>query len=133
MVLSAVANVCATAAAAPVFGYYGVVAATGVAISAASIAFGVHFLRAYRLDRARSWHAIRPPVLLAVGLAAPIGVLTALWPIPGDRWHALPPLAVTGVTYLAVYWLIASHLRLLPERLSLRGWRNGRRSARAAS
>jgi O-antigen/teichoic acid export membrane protein len=133
MVLGALLNVCATAAAAPLFGYYGVVAATGVAITAATVAFLVHFHRTYGLDPAAFWRAIAPPALLAVGLAAPIALITLLWPVPDDRWHALPPLALTGGLYTAAYWLLASRLRLLPERLSLRRARKAPRSASPAS
>lgn len=133
MVLGALLNICATAAAAPVFGYYGVVAATGIAITAASVAFLVHFHRAYGLDLAACWRAIAPPALLAVGLAAPIAMVAVLWPLPDDRWHALPPLAVTGGMYGVAYWVFASRMRLLPERLSLRRARKAPRSASPTS
>lgn len=119
-VVTAALNIVMTIALAPVLGLWGVLIGTVFALSAGAVLFLWQFHRAYGLPARDLGEALLPPLGLAVGLAAPFAAwYLAAGSIPEERPAALLGLALTGGVYALAYWVLASRLRLLPERLSL--------------
>jgi O-antigen/teichoic acid export membrane protein len=120
-ILAAGLNVVLTVALAPLLGFWGVLVGTAVALSLGSALFVLRFHRAYGLPLADYVRAVARPAMLSLGL----GAVLALWrPIFGwqnlSRLDAGLAVLLIGAAYCAVYWPLASHLKMLPERLSLR-------------
>jgi O-antigen/teichoic acid export membrane protein len=114
----AILNVLLTVALAPLFGLWGVVAGTAVALIIGSTVFNVRFLRLFELPERTFWESVRPPLGLAFGLAIPAAALALLVGLPEDRALAVALLAASMLSYLPPYWLLASRRGLLPEKLS---------------
>jgi O-antigen/teichoic acid export membrane protein len=117
----AVLNLALTVALAPVLGLAGVVAGTVVAVALLSVMFIVSFARSYDIRAGELRDAVLPPALLSTALAVPFVPLVLATRHLGDtRFSALVVLAAFVAGYGAIYWPLASWLRLLPERLLLR-------------
>jgi O-antigen/teichoic acid export membrane protein len=120
-IVTAAVNVALTVALAPVLGFWGVLAGTAIALTAGSALFVVRFHRAYDLPLSDYFRSVLPPAVLGLGPA----VVVAAWEL-ALGWHGLsrPQSALVVVLiacgYGIVYWPLASRLRLLPERLTLR-------------
>jgi len=118
--LSAAMNVVLTVALAPIFGLWGVLFGTFIAISASSVIFIWRFHRRYGVPARHFFEAVGPAAGLALGLAVPF----VLWLVgfgeqPGSRADAALPLLAFGTLYTVPYWVAASRLELLPVRLRL--------------
>jgi O-antigen/teichoic acid export membrane protein len=116
----------------PLFGLWGVVAAAAASILIATVLFIQRFHGYYRLPVSDFTAAAFPPaaVALLIGVAlAPIYLLVGL--DPEGRTDALLILAPLGMAYVLAYWVVASYLRLLPSRLTLRLGRGPRTEADA--
>jgi O-antigen/teichoic acid export membrane protein len=128
-IVTAAANVALTLALAPVFGFWGVLAGTVVALTLGSVIFVVRYNRVYGMSWGDYLAAVMPPALLAFGVAAIIGlwVLLVGW---GEPLRLTSMLLVVGVAagYALIYWPIASRLGFLPSKMTLRPMR-GRRLA----
>jgi O-antigen/teichoic acid export membrane protein len=117
--LVVVLNVTSTIAVAPIFGLWGVLIATVAAEVTASAVFLVRFHRRYGFGWSDFRHAVAPPVLLTLLVAIPyVAVYLVGVEIPTTRLPALLGALATGGTYGVICWLIASSLRMLPEKLS---------------
>lgn len=116
---SAVANIVLTVALAPLFGLWGVLAGTVIAISSAALLLMYKFHRSFSIPGRDYARAVLPPTALSLGLAVPF-VLFDLFvaPEPSTRLAALALLAAVSVPYATAYWLIASRLDYLPNRLT---------------
>ena len=116
---SAVANIVLTVALAPLFGLWGVLAGTVIAISSAALLLMYKFHRSFSIPGRDYARAVLPPTALSLGLAVPF-VLFDLFvaPEPSTRLAALALLAAVSVPYATAYWLIASRLGYLPNRLT---------------
>lgn len=116
----AIANLILTVALAPLFGLWGVLAGTAVAIVLGSMSFNFRFLRMFGLPRRDFWAGVGPAAMLAIGLALPPGLLAVLVGTPDERLPAALLLTLSVAMYALPYWWLASRRGLLPERLSLR-------------
>jgi O-antigen/teichoic acid export membrane protein len=117
--LSAALNVVLTVALAPLFGTWGVLAATIVAIAVGAVAFLRNFHREFGVSTAAFLRAIGPPTALAVGAGVPLGVYTLAFADLGSQREAAVVLAAVVLVYGATYWVLASRLGYLPRRLTL--------------
>jgi O-antigen/teichoic acid export membrane protein len=126
-ILPAGVNMALTLALAPVFGFWGVLAGTVVAMTLGSAVFMLRYNRAYGLSWGDFLGAVVPPALLSFGVAAIIGLWVLLlgW---GEPLRLTAVLLVLGITvgYTLIYWPIASRLGFLPEKITLRPMRGGR-------
>lgn len=117
--LVVVLNVTSTLAVAPIFGLWGVLIATVAAEVVASSVFLVRFHRRYGFGWKDFRHAVGPPLILTLVVASPYLPIYLLGvEIPTSRLPALLGALATGGTYGVICWLIASSLRMLPEKLS---------------
>jgi len=116
---SAVSNIILTVALAPLFGLWGVLAGTVIAMSSAALLLMYRFHRSFEIPGRDYARAVMPPTVLSLGLAVPF-VLFDLFvaPEPSTRLAALALLAAVSVPYATAYWLIASRLGYLPNRLT---------------
>jgi O-antigen/teichoic acid export membrane protein len=117
-ILIALVNVALTVPLARLFGFWGVVTGTFLALSIGSLVFIGRFHRLFSLKGREYTHAVVPPGALAFGLAIPFAVLDIVIGAPESRpWSAAALLAVAG-TYGFAYWIAASRLRFLPGKLT---------------
>ncbi len=116
--LVVILNVVSTLAVAPIFGLWGVLIATVAAEVIASSVFLVRFHRRYGLGWKDFRHAVAPPAILTVVVALPFAAVYLVGvDIPSSRLPALFGVLATGGVYSVVCWLLASWLRMLPEKL----------------
>jgi O-antigen/teichoic acid export membrane protein len=121
-VVLVVLNIALTAAAAPIFGLWGVLLGTVAAQFVASGIFLLRFRRRYSVRAAAFREAFVEPTAVAVLVAVPFALWYALGgPIPESRAPALLGAAATGGVYALACWLIESRRGLLPEKLRV-GW-----------
>ncbi|HEV7562052.1 MAG TPA: lipopolysaccharide biosynthesis protein [Solirubrobacterales bacterium] len=129
-ILVVVLNVGSTLAVAPIFGLWGVLVATVAAEVIASTVFLVRFHRRYGFGWRDFRHAVGPPLILTLVVAIPFALVYVIGvQIPDSRLPALAGAIATGGTYGVICWLIASSLRMLPQKLSY-GWLRARLAAR---
>lgn len=115
----AVLNILLTIALAPLLGTWGVLLGTFGALTIGNAAFVWVFHRLYDLPRSDLVAAAARPAALALALMVPFGSYYLFAdPIPESRGEAAIGLLFTAVPYSIAYWLAASRLRYLPERLS---------------
>jgi O-antigen/teichoic acid export membrane protein len=114
-------NVGLTLALAPVFGFWGILGGTVLALAAGSAVFVVRFHRTYGLPLRDYGAAVLPPAGLALVLAAGVALAVTLqgWET-SSRFTSAGMVAAITVAYLGLYWPIASRLGFLPDRLALR-------------
>lgn len=117
-VLTAVANVVLTVGLAPLFGVWGVLAGTFVAIAGGALLFVRRFHRAYSLPLGDFTRAVVPPAALALGLGIPFAAIAAAVGVPDTRPVAAIAFVATVGPYGLAYWLVASALDWLPRRLT---------------
>jgi peptidoglycan biosynthesis protein MviN/MurJ (putative lipid II flippase) len=117
-VLTAAMNVVLTAALAPIFGLWGIVVGTFVAIGGGGLLFVYRFHRAYSIPSRVFAQAVTPPALLSLGLGLPFAAVAVAVGVPDTRLVAAVALAAAVGGYGALYWLAASSLGWLPERLT---------------
>jgi O-antigen/teichoic acid export membrane protein len=128
--LVVVLNVVSTIAVAPIFGLWGVLIATVAAEVTASSVFLVRFHRRYGFGWRDFRQAVGPPLILTLVVAIPYAAIYLVGvSIPTTRPPALLGALATGGTYGIICWLIASALRMLPQKLSYR-WLRSRLTAR---
>jgi O-antigen/teichoic acid export membrane protein len=121
-VVLVVLNITLTAAAAPIFGLWGVLLGTVAAQLVASGIFLLRFRRRYAVRASAFRAAFVEPTAVAVLVAVPFALWYALGgPVPESRAPALLGAAATGGVYALACWLIESHRGLLPEKLRV-GW-----------
>lgn len=131
-VVAAGFNLVLTLALAPLFGMWGVLAATFLSIAASSLLFIQRLHRAYEMPIGDYLRGVLPPAALSIGLAAPFGVVSFVAAeLAAERVPALLALAGTAGIYSFAYWLIASRLDYLPSKLTAR-WPRRRASQPAA-
>lgn len=116
-VLIAILNVLLTLALAPLFGLWGVVTGTFVAVTFGSVVFNVRFLKLFGLRASALLGAVLPPGALALGLGIPPAAMAIAVGVPSGRPSATFWLLVATVAYVIPYWLIATRRGLLPSRL----------------
>jgi O-antigen/teichoic acid export membrane protein len=117
-------NVLFTVALTPLFGLWGVIAGTMIAIVGGCTIFLVHFHRSHGIPRADYARAAGIPAAAALGAGAPIVVTLALAGFEQlERWPALVASAAFLLVYVTAYWPIATRLDILPTRLSLHAFR----------
>jgi Polysaccharide biosynthesis C-terminal domain len=115
-------NIVLTIALAPIFGLWGVLAGTIAAVTIGTVIMLVRFHRIYAAPFSDFLTTAGPATALVVGLALPFG----LWHLlpgtdaPDGRASALIGLVVSGTLYSLAYWIAASRLGILPEKLTLR-------------
>jgi hypothetical protein len=120
---NAVLIVAFTVALAPLFGLWGVVTGTVLAVTFGSVLFNVRFLRLFRLPARDLLAGTVPTGALAIGLALPPALLAVLVGTPNGRLVAAFWLAVSVTIYGLPYWLIATRRGFLPEKLEFPPWR----------
>ncbi len=129
---SAVTNIVLTVALAPIFGLWGVLAGTVIAMSSAALLLMYRFHRSFGIPGRDYAGAVLPPAALSLGLAVPFAVFDLfVAPEASSRPLALALLAAVSVPYMLFYWLLASWLGYLPDRLTA-PWLRSRAGARAA-
>jgi O-antigen/teichoic acid export membrane protein len=118
--ITAALNIALTVALAPVFGFWGILGGTVIALAFGSGVFVFRFHRTYRLPLRAYVTAVVPPAALALVLAAfvALGVTALGWERRSRGVSAFMVVAI-AVAYLGLYWPIASRLGFLPERLAL--------------
>jgi O-antigen/teichoic acid export membrane protein len=115
--LIAAMNVAFTVALAPLFGLWGVVGGTFLAVTAGSLLFNSRFLRLFRLPLRDLLAGVLPPGVLALGLGIPPAALALAVGVPSGRPSAIFWLAISTAAYAIPYWLIATRRGYLPSRL----------------
>lgn len=118
-VLIAAVNVVLTLALAPIFGLWGVVAGTFLAVSFGSVLFTVRFLRLFSVPAGDFFAAVVPTGVLAIGLALPLAAASLVIDVPESRLPATLLLAAVTVAYALPYWILATRRGFLPRRLEL--------------
>lgn len=116
-VLIAVLNVALTVALAPLFGVWGVVGGTFLALTLGSLRFTERFLKLFELPLRDFLAGVVPTGVLAIGLALPLAVIAIVVGAPSGRLTAALLLAFTVVAYGLPYWILATRLDFLPEKL----------------
>jgi O-antigen/teichoic acid export membrane protein len=116
--LIAILNVVFTIALTPLFGLWGVVTGTALAIVAGSVLFDFRFIERFALPRSDFWDGVLPAGMLAIGLAIPPAILAIAVGIPDNRLTALPLLIVSVGAFALPYWILASRRGLLPSQLA---------------
>ncbi|MBK5218725.1 MAG: oligosaccharide flippase family protein [Thermoleophilia bacterium] len=122
-VLIAVVNVVLTLALAPIFGLWGVVAGTFLAVTFGSLLFNVRFLRLFGLQLRDLLAAVLPAGVLALGLGIPPAIIALLVGVPSGRPSATFWLLISAAIYVIPYWLIATRRGYLPSQLEFRPFR----------
>ncbi len=122
-VLIAVLNVILTLALAPLFGLWGVVGGTFLAVTFGSLLFNARFLRLFDLQLGDLLAGVMPPAVLALGLGIPPAVIAVLVGVPSGRPSAIFWLLIASAIYLIPYWLIATRRGYLPRQLEFRPFR----------
>jgi O-antigen/teichoic acid export membrane protein len=118
-VLVAAVNLALTAALAPIFGLWGVLAGTFGAITAGSLLFVARFQRKWRIEPRAFSRAVALPASLALGLAVPIvAVEIVLDSAPESRLPAGAVTLAVATAYLVPYWVLASRTGILPAQLA---------------
>ncbi|MEX0973205.1 MAG: oligosaccharide flippase family protein [Solirubrobacterales bacterium] len=125
-VMVAALNIVFTLALAPFFGVWGVVGGTFLALLVGSLRFTERFLKLFGLPLRDFLAGVLPTGALAVGVALPFALLAILVGEPSGRLPATLLLAFTTGAYGLVYWIAASHLDYLPEKLRFPGLRRAR-------
>ena len=132
-VFSVVTNIVLTVALAPFFGLWGVLAGTVIAMSSAALLLMYRFHRSFEIPGRDYARAVLPPTGLSLGLAVPFVLFDLfLAPEPSTRPGALALLAAVSLPYATAYWLAASRLGYLPDRLTAPWLRRPRDLAGAA-
>lgn len=116
-VLVAAMNVVFTIALAPLFGVWGVVGGTFLALLLGAVRFTRRFLKLFELPLRDFVAGVAPTALLAIGLALPFALFTILVGDPAGRGPATLLLAFVGGGYSLLYWVLASRFEYLPEKL----------------
>lgn len=116
-VLVAAMNVAFTLALAPLFGVWGVVTGTFLALLLGSVRFTRRFLALFELPLRDFLAGVMPTALLAVGLAVPFALPAIAIGDPSGRPEATLLFALVAGGYGLIYWLLASRLEYLPEKL----------------
>lgn len=117
---AALLNLLLTAGLAPLFGTWGVLAGTVLAMSVMGGAFVVQFHRAFGVPASAFTDAAVGPLTLGAVIALPVGLLVGLvLPSPTGRPEALLLLALVGGGFGLAYWFAATTLDYLPVRLRM--------------
>lgn len=116
-VLIAALNVALTVALAPLFGVWGVVGGTFLALLLGTIRFTERFLKLFDLPLRDFLAGVAPTGALAIGLALPLAVLAIAVGAPSGRLEAILLLAFTVAAYALPYWILATRFDYLPEKL----------------
>lgn len=124
--LIAILNVALTVALAPIFGVWGVVGGTFLALLVGGVRFTQRFLKIFDVPLHDFVAGVLPPALVAVPLALPFAVLAILVGIPSDRLTAALLLFGVVLAYGLPYWIVASRRGYLPEKLRLRSPRRSK-------
>jgi O-antigen/teichoic acid export membrane protein len=114
-------NLALTAALAPFFGMWGVLAGTFGAITGGTLIFVARFQRRWQIPARAFARTVAAPAAVALGPAVPIAVLEiALYDAAPTRTTAA--LATMGIVaaYVVPYWILASRLAILPAPLRYR-------------
>jgi O-antigen/teichoic acid export membrane protein len=122
-IMVAILNVILTVALAPLFGIWGVVGGTVLALVVGSIVFNYKVLRLFEVPWSEFLASILPSGALAFGLAIPPAALAIVVGVPSDRWTALLLFSISLAIYVIPYWILATRFDLLPEKLTLRAAR----------
>jgi O-antigen/teichoic acid export membrane protein len=113
---TAVANLAVTASLAPVFGLWGVLVGTVVALTAGAL-FQVSMVqRRFALPAGAYTHAVLPSLRLCVALAAPVAVLAYSGVVQGRALQAVTVVLVSAV-YGSVYLALSVRADRVPHRL----------------
>lgn len=118
-VLIAAANIVLTVALAPLFGIWGVVLGTFLALTLGSLLFIHRFVRLFDLAWRDFLDAVLPTGALAVLLALPPAALVIAVGAPDGRLPAVVLLAVSVPAYALPYWYLATRFDFLPEKMRL--------------
>jgi O-antigen/teichoic acid export membrane protein len=113
----AVLNVALTVALAPLFGVWGVVGGTFLALLVGSLRFTERFLKLFELPLRDFLAGVLPTAALALGLAIPPAALAIVVGAPSGRLPAILWLAVSVLLYVPPYWIAATRWDFLPEKL----------------
>jgi hypothetical protein len=101
-------------------------------MSSAALLLMYRFHRSFGIPGRDYARAVLPPTALSLGLAVPFVLFDLLVaPEPSARPGALVLLAAVSVPYATAYWLIASRLGYLPDRLTAPWLRRSRELAGA--
>jgi O-antigen/teichoic acid export membrane protein len=131
-VLIAVLNVALTVALAPLFGLWGVVAGTFLAVTLGSMLFNARFLRLFELPARDFFSGVLPTAALALAVGVPPAALALAVGVPSSRAVAIPLLLVSTAIYAIPYWLIATRRGYLPSRLEFPPFRRREPAVTAA-
>lgn len=104
----------------PLFGLWGVLAGTAIAIVVGLAVLLARFHKFYGVRGAQYFKSVGPPAAFAALAGAPI----VMWELAGLTPVAerIPAFALTSASlavYVGIYWPAASASGMLPERLSL--------------
>ena len=118
--ITAALNVALTLVLAPFFGFWGVLWGTFLAMALGAFLFVVRFHREYGIPLAVYFRQVGPPAALSFATAVPFSLVYLFQDgLLESRWTALVALAGIGGPYMLVYWLAASRLGYLPDKLTL--------------
>lgn len=121
-ILIAALNVLLTVVLVEPFGLWGVVTGTFLAVTLGSLRFTQRFLSLFELPLRDFLRGVLPTGLLAIGLGVPLAALSILVDVPQDRLEAALLVALSLILYGLPYWILASRLGYLPQKLWFPLW-----------
>lgn len=102
------------------FGLWGILGGTFLALTIATLVFTWRFHMMYGVPWREFWDAVLPPAALAIVVALPLALIDLLaGDLTGSRLQDAVVLVVISGIYGGVYWVVASRLGWLPDRMTL--------------
>jgi O-antigen/teichoic acid export membrane protein len=129
---TATGNIALTVLLAPLWGVWGVLAGTVVALTVGNLVQVAVVQKRFAIPASAFVDAVGPTLVACVGLAAPLAIL-ALTGALTSRWSAALAVVAGGGAYFAVYLLWAARNEVLPGSIARRLGVLGRRPAELPS
>jgi O-antigen/teichoic acid export membrane protein len=119
-IATAAGNVALTVALTPLFGIWGTLAGTVVALTVGALYQVALLHKSLSMAMSLYWHATLPTLALSVALVIPVASLSAVLSSDAPRTLEAGLSVASAGCYAAVYLVCAGRLRLLPSALSRR-------------
>ena len=118
-IASAIANVALTVSLTPIFGLWGTLTGTVLALTAGAFYQVVLLHRELAIAMSRYWRGVLPAMVLSAGLATPVAV-AAVISATAPRWGQAGLCFALGAAFSVAYVWLAARRGMLPDALSRR-------------
>ena len=119
-IITALANIAFTAGLAPLFGVWGVLSGTFIALTVGAVLQIVLVQGHFDIPQRTHWNAVRESLGLCSVLAVPIFAISLLTSSGVSRLFQIGTLALCGIAYGVLYFAAAARRDLLPGALTRR-------------